>query len=431
MGAFDAYAVSRRRLRESYGVPFKFREATDDGSIRGVLLIRSGPGNLADRHFYTAAALTNAVNAKIFEGAVCFIDHPTPDEEEQIPERSVSRMGGWFSDATIAPYKDAVLGECTGVYADFHPQDGREDVSSMLRTCAQYARRYPTKAYVGLSISARGDGTTATIDGEEWNRVDLISEVESVDIVTRAGAGGTFLPMRESYRMAKTATTKNRESVTVDSKKVAAGVTALRESAKSKILEVIKLLEIKEAGVSLSAEQDQALDRALGIVDGGAIDKIIDSATGVEDKEDDGVLESEAHVEEGEVEEGTSNSVVPKDLPSAIAMLKAERVKRLAAEAKVKESAKRVTVTESARDKVVRSLRESNATAIISEMGIPASHAPRLLDEIMDRPNLTESDTRAYVTNFANVYVRKDDGAGMPIRESAYTPKIDFTFEEA
>jgi hypothetical protein len=211
--------LSRGALRERTNSNVAFREATGAGDnldvVKNVILLRAGPGNLGDRHYYTPAALQDAVARQIFEGAQAYLDHPSMWDETNQPGRSVRQLAGWYSDVTCREYADPVYGKTVALYADFHPAVGKADVLTIVRTCLEYAKRYPRMAWAGLSINAMGDSMPDTIDGEEWNRVDRIEEVDSVDIVTRAGAGGTFTPLKESYRMKTTGAKKNDVKLTL------------------------------------------------------------------------------------------------------------------------------------------------------------------------------------------------------------------------
>ncbi|GAC1311010.1 MAG: hypothetical protein NVSMB19_25340 [Vulcanimicrobiaceae bacterium] len=171
-----------------------------------VIIIRAGPGNPADAHYYTDACLEDSVQRGIWNGVPCHLDHPTDSEDKDIPERSVESMAGYFGNAKMVTVTDeATHQRVKAVSATFTPEHGHEMVLRKLRTAAQYSQEYPNRSYVGFSINAKGMGESATIDSKQYDRVDKITGVESVDIVTRAGAGGKLLTFRESYRMAKAA----------------------------------------------------------------------------------------------------------------------------------------------------------------------------------------------------------------------------------
>jgi len=170
-----------------------------------VLVIRSGPGNPQNGSYYTEAALENAVRDGVFEGAQSFFDHPTTIEDKVHPERSVDKLAGWFDNVALDEYDDPQLGKCAGVFADFHPEAGNPDIVSLLATAAKYAQKYPSKSYIGFSINAEGSGELDEINGRTYRRVDEISRVLSVDVVTKAGAGGRPLAREAARQGADTA----------------------------------------------------------------------------------------------------------------------------------------------------------------------------------------------------------------------------------
>lgn len=434
------------------------REAkASDKIVKDVLLIRAGPGNLADRHYYSKECLQNAAANGVFEGARCFFDHPDTIEERTRPERSVRRMAGWYSDVTCREYDDPKVGKTLGLFADFHPAVDNTEVLSIIRTCVEYAKRYPSKAYAGLSINAMGDGQPDTINGEEWNRVDEITEVESVDIVTRAGAGGGFVPLKESFRMPKPTdkakalkearkllreAQRSRDplalELTVDPKKLSEGLNAkiaeLKEAGKKKL---------KESGLELTPEQDKALDAALGLVDGGALDKIIDEATGVPDDEDDDTIEDDDAVEDDAVEDGDEedddvNGDMPNDVKSLKAALKKEReakreAKREAAKA-VADAKKALKEASGIGEQASRVVREARAKAVVAELNIPETFQPRLIGELLEKGFTQTKQMREHAQAFDKAFIRPNlDAGGTVMRESRNeggASKIDFTFEE-
>jgi hypothetical protein len=231
----DAYFESKEEAPVQVQIGLREAVISDKGVARS-MLIREGPGNLGDRHWYTAEVLQKAVAEQVVEGAQCFLDHPTEVEDRVQPERSVLKLGGWYSDVALGDFSDPKLGKVSAIYADLHPPVGNEKVLELLRTAVQYADKFPDKSYVGLSINAIGIGEKATINGEIWNRVDHLSEVVSVDIVTRAGAGGKLITFREAAKMAtRTRKKPNREGSARSNddpkKPKPKGVRGLREAA--------------------------------------------------------------------------------------------------------------------------------------------------------------------------------------------------------
>ena len=444
------------RGSESLGV-FALREvsASDDAGNAKVIIIREGPGNLGDRHWYPAQTLIDSVNAGVWEGAQAYFDHPTSLEERDIPERSVKNLAGWFSDAKIVDYSDPERGACKAIEATFHPQLGESRTSSLLRTCVEYAKAFPTKSYVGLSINACGNGEQAMFDGETWNRVDSITEVVSVDFVTRAGAGGKPIAFRESYKVAKTL--KNVDPLAIKEAHVADGRAAVR-----------KFLE--GAAISLTPEQDQALDAALGIVDGGKLDQVLDAATSVspaddqdddDDEEGDDMTEAERKAKEAkdkeakdkegafpgdhggpgagdpettgdemeESDEMTEADLAPfkgktpeqlmdiaarlhKKVNKPDAPVEQEETAEPAMAEEVKEANRRAATAE-------RALKEVRVKAVLESQNVPKSHRPRITRELMEsRSVTTEPQIAARVTEYVQAFVTSQDGAGQTFREN-------------
>jgi hypothetical protein len=421
---------------------FTFREdAGAEGNVqKGVLLIRSGTGNRADRNYYTDAALEKARMDEIFEGARSFLDHPTPNEEEQQPGRSVRALAGWYSNVTTAPYTDPETGDsCVGLFADFYPQLGRDDVIGMIRTCAEYAKRYPRKSYVGLSISAHGIGQPDEIGGEQWNRIDQITGVESVDIVTRAGAGGSFTPLRESY-MSATAKTKPKDgiAVTLDRAKLEEGAKALRESLKASQVALIESI----TGAKVTPEQDAAIDKNLGVVDGGKIDQLLDAATGVDPDDTD---DADEMTEDDDMAEGGSpqpdaadpfrknfKDATEADWNAGKAAMAAMKKKSAAA---MKEAADAKKDAEGARklaESAASATRERDVDAVLAEINPPESFRPRLRRELLESSAKTRDEFKERATEFDAAYIRPLMERGVvAVAHGGGTAKMTFDYGKA
>src|SRR5689334_8969696 len=74
------------------------KTATDPGLWEGpkvrVVLISEGLGNKRDMNYYGPEAIASAPAQ--FEGAHCFLNHPSYSEERDIPERRVEGLCGYF-----------------------------------------------------------------------------------------------------------------------------------------------------------------------------------------------------------------------------------------------------------------------------------------------------------------------------------------------
>lgn len=125
--------------------------------------------------FYPAAAVERSAG-KFVEGTHIYANHMSADEQATRPEGDVNNLIGVL--ASTAVFKE------DGLYADIKIF---EDKRAWLMERADH---------IGLSIRAEGaveesDGVPTLVE---------ISKVHSVDVVTKAGAGGKFVSILESAR---------------------------------------------------------------------------------------------------------------------------------------------------------------------------------------------------------------------------------------
>jgi hypothetical protein len=218
----------------------RFAEATDaavtkSGGSYEVTLIQEGMGNARDRRYYTKDALKEAARSGVFEGAQAYSDHPTATEAAELPERSIRGIVGHYSNVR---YVDS--GGRGELRATFTPVDGpayqwvRDLIESSLKA---------KRPLLGLSIN--GAGTTEPFryaDGKTAYRVTSIAEVDSVDLVTKAGAGGTFLRrLAESMKSALRAPHQHTEVEM--QQRIAAIVARLREAEPDSVASALADLE--------------------------------------------------------------------------------------------------------------------------------------------------------------------------------------------
>jgi hypothetical protein len=180
------------------------------------ILLQEGLGNLRDLYFYSRQALESAV--PIFEGKKIFSDHPTAEEEQTRPERSVRDVLGHFENIHIEEGEDGqalLVGDVV-----IPPDEPFVWARSLMGHAVDYAKKYPDKDFVGLSIIASGDANEMPINdlisqgipqsallklkqaqemGKEAVKiVTVIADAVSCDLVCEAGAGGKILAMIES-----------------------------------------------------------------------------------------------------------------------------------------------------------------------------------------------------------------------------------------
>lgn len=147
------------------------KEAKADYEIK---LIAPGKGSSA---FYPAEVLKRD-GPKVFKaGTHVYLNHPTAAEEAARPEGDVKNLAGVLST-------DAV-------YNESHPKG--PGLYGRMKVFADHAQTVEEKApHVGMSIRASGVAES----GKKKDGLPILKELtsaESVDVVTRAGAGGMIL----------------------------------------------------------------------------------------------------------------------------------------------------------------------------------------------------------------------------------------------
>lgn len=113
-------------------------------------------------------------------GTQIYMDHPGATEQRDRPERSVRDLAGKITTTPVY--------EADGLYADveFYPHFAPV-IEAMWED-------------VGMSIRAAGNAEMGERDGRTGPVITSLSEGVSVDVVTRAGAGGKLVALLESAR---------------------------------------------------------------------------------------------------------------------------------------------------------------------------------------------------------------------------------------
>lgn len=193
-----AVAEKRANLREVRRIRFLEQQPARSRGVYKVILLREGPGNPRDRHFYTRKAIEQAARERIFEGLPAYADHPDAVEEEVRPERSIRDMAGWFENAEFvedeATRKALLVSDLVTI-----PGPSLQWVRDLLDAALlKRSNRSDATDLVGLSINATGVTEAMDVGGEEWQAVQEFLEGKSVDIVTQAGAGGRVVALKEA-----------------------------------------------------------------------------------------------------------------------------------------------------------------------------------------------------------------------------------------
>ena len=148
-------------------------EAKFDKGRATVIVIKPGFNATEDR-YYPMEMLKR--DYKIFEGQKMYADHPTEEEDEARPERSIRDWVATLSEVTCDE-----AGVVTGVAEILEPW--------LMQKLASL-RDKEMLSEMGVSINAVGSATKGTIDGKETLVIEKLVAARSVDFVTEPGAGG-------------------------------------------------------------------------------------------------------------------------------------------------------------------------------------------------------------------------------------------------
>lgn len=194
-----------------------------------VTIIREGMGNKRDRHVYTRAALQEA--APKFSGEKCYADHPSKFEEANRPERSIKEIVGYYRDTHYV--EEAGVGKIKGVLK-INQGKAYDWAWDMLLEAIDFAKKFPEKDYIGISINAQGSTHEEQgPDGAPANFVDMIEAIVSADLVTQAGAGGKIDGLKEAVALLESA----RGTGGTHMKKALEAVAAVLAEARKKMKE--------------------------------------------------------------------------------------------------------------------------------------------------------------------------------------------------
>lgn len=147
-------------------------EATNTSGKYPVKVIQPGWGSSG---YYSNDVL--AASASLFEGAQMFWNHPKSSDNYERPERDLRDLAGVLTNVR---YEESNASGA-GIYGDAIVFDAfRETLDEIA-------------PYIGVSIRAGGKVHEGEAEDRGGLLVDEINLVQSVDFVTRAGAGGKVL----------------------------------------------------------------------------------------------------------------------------------------------------------------------------------------------------------------------------------------------
>jgi hypothetical protein len=214
----------------------KLKEATPGGQAlsgakwRAKLIAADAWGSSA---FYTSEALQRDGSRVFHKGLQMFQDHMTENEKWDRPEGSIQNLVGTL--ASDAEY-DANGTDGPGLYADveFYP--------SYVSRIAEIGKD------VGLSVNAQGLTESGERDGRFGPILLALLDADSVDVVTRAGAGGKLTSILESDRgLAGTPIEKENQSMTDVTKEDFDGLVAKFDALPALFVDALKAAGIGAA----------------------------------------------------------------------------------------------------------------------------------------------------------------------------------------
>lgn len=152
-----------------------------DGTIP-LRLIAPGWGSSG---YYSKEVLSRD-GAKVFpKGTHMYWDHPTKSEESERPERSVKDLAATTTSAPVWKDNGAVG---PGLYAD----------AAILKPYQETVGELAP--HIGVSIRASGTRKLGEAEGKKGQLITSLIAGESVDFVTKAGAGGQVVQLFEAAR---------------------------------------------------------------------------------------------------------------------------------------------------------------------------------------------------------------------------------------
>jgi hypothetical protein len=188
--SYSSTTVQYESMQDLLGdtIPLVESAVRNDGTALACL-IKPGWGTSG----YYSREVLQRDGPKVFTaGTKMFIDHPGYAEEADRPERSIRDIGGVLA---VDAYYDLAGPVGEGLYSRPKPVAAFREVLNELAPD------------IGVSIRMKGTATTGEAEGKRGPIIERIirDPLGSVDFVTVAGAGGQVIPLAESWRRVREA----------------------------------------------------------------------------------------------------------------------------------------------------------------------------------------------------------------------------------
>jgi hypothetical protein len=216
----------RIEMRDNFKVIFESVSAKDAAiKTAKVCIVTEGLTASKDK-FYTKEALKLAVQNGVFNGVPMFLNHTTPNEEYNRPERDINDMVATIQSTTFEEV-EGVGKVMAPISVHGSPTIKAEDMASWMRAMAE------AKNPAELSQHSFIDGHDSDMNGLPVFVVDDIVAARSVDFVTAANAGGYV----ESLESKKNEEGGERDMEKEELEKKLKAETEAREAAEKKAKE--------------------------------------------------------------------------------------------------------------------------------------------------------------------------------------------------
>lgn len=228
-------------------VIMNFLKESADGKLWRCRLLGVGAGY---NRYYPEDVLREAVNSKVFpKGMLIHLDHPTDQERDERPERSVKTVIGALTED-----------------ADYVEGDGIYGTVSFMESYVPFIQE--AKDIIGLSANIKGAVSEEEIDGKPVVSALYPYPLNTVDVVTVPAQRGKIIHLLESYDIMSSTNENDRE----DEGMKPEDIDALAEALSTKLTETF-VPAITEA-LKPSVEDDEGetvatKDVAEALIDAG------------------------------------------------------------------------------------------------------------------------------------------------------------------
>lgn len=195
----------KRKVESMVSFAESSKISLDLREVRCTVLVE-GLGNARDKHYYGPEAVAD-VAALINAGGVrCFLNHQTEAEHRDRGEGDIRGMAGYWKQATVETQPDGRSACMATLVLD--DSTAGEDLLMKVQASLKFATDFPgiREVYAGLSINGDGEVDPRTVSWQgqdvEVNYVREVTDLPSVDGVTRPAREGMFLKLLESIQNA-------------------------------------------------------------------------------------------------------------------------------------------------------------------------------------------------------------------------------------